>query len=144
MNDIKSAHGEAPYAFEAYPHVVEPLTEEGGGGFIITFPDLPGCMSDGGTIEETTANGRDAFSAWMSARADRGKPVPKPTRHGQTPEPVKRVLRLPRSLHAELVARARSEGTSLYTLITMLLAEGVGRAAGASDRGGRITLAYGT
>ena len=48
---------------------------------------------------------------------------------------VKLVQRLPRSLHAELVARARSEGTSLNTLITMLLAEGVGRAAGASGRG---------
>ena len=135
MNDIKIAHVEPPYVFEAYPHVVEPLTEEDGGGFIITFPDLPGCMSDGETIEETIVNGRDAFSAWMSARVDMGKPIPKPTRHGQTPEPVKLVQRLPRSLHAELVARARSEGTSLNTLITMLLAEGVGRAAGASRRG---------
>lgn len=135
MKDIKIAHVEAPYAFEAYPHVVEPLTEEDGGGFIITFPDLPGCMSDGETIEETIANGRDAFSAWMSARAHMGKPIPKPTRHGQTPEPVKLVQRLPRSLHAELVARARSEGTSLNTLITMLLAAGVGRAARASGRG---------
>ena len=135
MIDIKIAHVEAPYAFEAYPHVVEPLTEDDGGGFIITFPDLPGCMSDGETIEQTITNGRDAFSAWMSARADMGKPIPKPTRHGQTPEPVKLVQRLPRSLHAELVARARSEGTSLNTLITMLLAEGVGRASGASGRG---------
>ena len=135
MTDIKIPHAEPPYPFEAYPHVVEPLSDEDGGGFIITFPDLPGCMSDGDTIEETIANGRDAFSAWMSARVSMGKPVPKPTRHGQTPEPVKLVQRLPRSLHAELVARARSEGTSLNTLITMLLAEGIGRAASASGRG---------
>jgi predicted RNase H-like HicB family nuclease len=135
MNDIMIPHADPRYPFEAYPHVVEPLTEDDGGGFIITFPDLPGCMSDGESIEEAIANGRDAFSAWMSARVDMGKPIPRPTRHGQTPEPVKLVQRLPRSLHAELVARARSEGTSLNTLITMLLAEGIGRAAGASGRG---------
>ena len=47
-----------------YMHEVAPLPKEDGGGFVITFPDLPGCMSDGETIEETIANGRDAFLAW--------------------------------------------------------------------------------
>ena len=55
---------EPPYRFEEYMHEVAPLTKEDGGGFVITFPDLPGCMSDGETIEETIANGRDAFLAW--------------------------------------------------------------------------------
>ena len=34
------------------PHrfTVRPLSE--GGGYLIEFPDLPGCMSDGETIEE--------------------------------------------------------------------------------------------
>ncbi len=73
------------------------------------------------------ANARDAFSAWMSARADMGKPIPKPTRHGETAEPVRLMQRLPRSLHASLVARAKAEGTSMNTLVTMLLAEGIGR-----------------
>ena len=41
---------EPPYPFEAYTHVVSPLSAEDGGGFLITFPDLPGCMSDGETI----------------------------------------------------------------------------------------------
>jgi predicted RNase H-like HicB family nuclease len=127
MSEITVPHVEPAYPFEAYPHVVEPLSEEDGGGFLITFPDLPGCMSDGESIEEAIANGRDAFSAWMSARADIGKPIPKPTRHGESAEPVRMMQRLPRSLHANLVARARVEGTSLNTLVTMLLAEGLGR-----------------
>mgnify|MGYP001765184377 CR=1 FL=1 len=38
---------------------VEPLPEDEGGGFVIRFPDLPGCLSDGATYEETIANGRD-------------------------------------------------------------------------------------
>lgn len=127
MSEIVIPNVEPPFPFEAYTHVVEPLSEEDGGGFLITFPDLPGCMSDGETIEETIVNGRDAFSTWMSARADMGKPVPKPTRHGESAQPVRMMQRLPRSLHAELVARARAEGTSLNTLVTMLLAEGLGR-----------------
>ena len=127
MREISIPHVEPPYPFEAYAHVVEPLSEEDGGGYLITFPDLPGCMSDGESIEEAIANGRDAFSAWMSARADIGKPIPKPTRHGESAEPVRMMQRLPRSLHANLVARARVEGTSLNTLVTMLLAEGLGR-----------------
>lgn len=127
MSEITVPHIEPPYPFEAYTHVVEPLTEADGGGFLITFPDLPGCMSDGETETEALTHARDAFSAWMSARAHLGKPIPKPTRHGETAEPVRLMHRLPRSLHASLVARAKAEGTSLNTLVTMLLAEGVGR-----------------
>lgn len=127
MSEITVPHVEPPYPFEAYTHVVEPLTEEDGGGFLVTFPDLPGCMSDGETEMEAVVHARDAFSAWMSARAHMGKPIPKPTRHGETAEPVRLMQRLPRSLHASLVARAKAEGTSLNTLVTMLLAEGIGR-----------------
>ena len=82
MSEITIPHVDAPHPFEAYAHVVEPLSASDGDGFLITFPDLPGCMSDGETIEETISNGRDAFSAWMSARIHQGKPIPTPTRHG--------------------------------------------------------------
>ncbi|MFA6920515.1 MAG: type II toxin-antitoxin system HicB family antitoxin [Gallionella sp.] len=127
MSEITVPHVEAPYPFEAYTHLVEPLSIDDGGGYLITFPDLPGCMSDGETEMEAIANARDAFSTWMSARAHIGKPIPKPACHGESPEPVRLMQRLPRSLHANLVARAKAEGTSLNTLVTMLLAEGLGR-----------------
>jgi predicted RNase H-like HicB family nuclease len=127
VSEIKVPHVDPPFPFEAYAHVIEPLSDDDGGGYLITFPDLPGCIADGETLEETMANGRDAFSAWMSARAHIGKPIPKPTRHGEAADPVRLVQRLPRSLHASLVARAKAEGTSLNTLVTMLLAESLGR-----------------
>ena len=63
----------APYPFESYAHVISPLSPEEGGGFLISFPDLPGCMSDGETIEEAIQNGRDAFLGWISAQADMGR-----------------------------------------------------------------------
>ncbi len=99
-----------PYPFEAYAHVVSPLPPEEGGGFLISFPDLPGCMSDGETIEEAIQNGRDAFLAWISARADMGREIPKPVYH-----PLDK-----------LAALARQEGVSLNTLVLTFIAEGVG------------------
>jgi antitoxin HicB len=40
-----------------YRFTVRPLTGEEGGGFLVEFPDLPGCMSDRETIGEAIANG---------------------------------------------------------------------------------------
>lgn len=121
---------EPPYPFEAYAHVVAPLSEEDGGGYMITFPDLPGCMSDGDTLDEVLANGRDAFNSWIAAQVDMKRPIPQPTRYSEEGKPVKFVQRLPRSLHASLQARAKAEGVSLNTLVLTLIAEGLGRHEG--------------
>ena len=119
---------EPPYRFEDYMHEITPLGAEDGGGFLMTIPDLPGCMADGETIEETLVNGRDAFLAWVSAAADMGRPIPKPSaRPAELIEASgKFVARLPKSLHARLVARAKQEGVSLNTLVLTFIAEGLG------------------
>ena len=36
--------------FEDYSINISPLPVEDGGGFLVTFPDLPGCIADGATI----------------------------------------------------------------------------------------------
>ena len=61
-----------------YPITVKPLSEEDGGGFLISFPDLPGCMSDGETIEEAMTNAEDALNCWMQAQKEAGKSIPRP------------------------------------------------------------------
>ena len=35
--------------FEDYAIIVSQLPEEDGGGYLASFPDLPGCVSDGET-----------------------------------------------------------------------------------------------
>jgi antitoxin HicB len=35
-----------------YPFTIRHLSTEDGGGYLIEFSDLPGCMSDGDTIQE--------------------------------------------------------------------------------------------
>ena len=49
-----------------YPFEVRPLSNDEGGGYSISFPDLPGCWSDGATPEEAFANGHDAVQAWLA------------------------------------------------------------------------------
>lgn len=117
------------HPFESYAHIVSPLPEDEGGGFLITFPDLPGCMSDGETEAEAITNGRDAFESWISARADSGKPIPEPAyRPEVTPSVSGRfVTRLPKSVHAKLAERAKTEGVSLNALVLAYIAEGLGR-----------------
>jgi len=42
MSEILISYVEPLFPFETYAHMVEPLSEEDGGGYLITFPDLPG------------------------------------------------------------------------------------------------------
>jgi antitoxin HicB len=104
-----------------YPFEIRPLTQTEGGGYLIRFPDLPGCISDGETPEEALANGADALQGWLETRRERGLSIPAPDLGAV--EPVKLVARLPRSLHGHLTARAKREGVSLNTLLIMLLAQ---------------------
>jgi predicted RNase H-like HicB family nuclease len=81
VKQIKPA--DPPYPFEAYGHIISPLSYDDGGGYMITFPDLPGCMSDGETMEEAHVNGRDAFNSWIAAQMDMGRQIPAPTHYDE-------------------------------------------------------------
>src|SRR5476649_2027509 len=104
-----------------YPFAIRPLTQAEGGGYLIEFPDLPGCMSDGETIDEAIANGQDAIAAWIEAAKDMDKPIPKPGELEN--QSGKWVQRVPKSIHLRLVNRAREEGVSLNTLVVTMLSE---------------------
>ncbi|MDR2240325.1 MAG: type II toxin-antitoxin system HicB family antitoxin [Zoogloeaceae bacterium] len=108
-----------------YPFEVRPLSEEDGGGFLITYPDFNTCMSDGETIEEAIANGREALAGMIESLEAWGRPIPAPNSGGAASG--KFVARVPKSLHAALAARAKMEGVSLNTLVLTLMAEGIGR-----------------
>jgi antitoxin HicB len=110
--------------FNDFPIEIRPLTAEEGGGFLATFPDLPGCMADGETPEEAIADARGAFACWMDAHIADGRPVPTP---GILNASGKFVQRLPRSIHSRLQHQAKAEGVSLNQLVTAYISEGLGR-----------------
>jgi len=114
-----------------YPFEIRPLSKEEGGGYSIYFPDLPGCWSDGSTPEEAIENGRDALRSWLAVAGEFGDGIPKPF----SAVSGRFVQRVPRSLHAQLIARAKAEGVSLNTLVVSLVSQGIGkRAARRADR----------
>lgn len=132
MSQIKAIPRVVPlWPFEAYAHIISPLSSDDGGGYLITFPDLPGCISDGPTEAEAVVNGRDAFIAVISALADMGRDIPAPSFNPQDASAPgvsgKFVARVPKSIHAKLTTRAKAEGVSLNTLVLTLIAEGLGR-----------------
>ena len=109
-----------------YRFTVRPLTEEDGGGWLVEYPDLPGCMSDGETIEEAIANADDAKRSWIAAMKEAGRSIPPPSAEPAEGYSGKWQLRAPKSLHRRLAERAKREGVSLNTLAVTLLAEGLG------------------
>jgi antitoxin HicB len=63
---------------DQYPFTVRPLSEEDGGGYLIEFPDIAGCISDGETPEEAVTNGRDALRSMLLTMMEFGDPIPEP------------------------------------------------------------------
>lgn len=108
-----------------YPFVIRHLTEDEGNGYLIEYPDLPGCMSDGETIEEAIKNGREAIACWIAAAKEANRDIPKPGELEK--QSGKWVQRVPKSIHLRLVKKAQEEGVSLNTLVISLLAESLGK-----------------
>src|SRR5579864_9408777 len=104
-----------------YPFTIRHLSKEEGGGYLIEYADLPGCMSDGETIEDAITNGKDAINAWIEAANEMHRPIPHPGELES--QSGKWVQRVPKSIHLRLVNRAKDEGVSLNTLVIMMLSE---------------------
>lgn len=54
---------------------------EDDGGYTVIIPDLPGCMSQGETLEETLENINEARELWIETVYSSGKkPIPLPSK----------------------------------------------------------------
>jgi antitoxin HicB len=54
--------------------IFEPQDE---GGYTAYVPDLPGCVSEGETLEEATAMIQEAMALYLESRHEHGWPLPK-------------------------------------------------------------------
>ena len=48
------------------------------GHYIAEVPELPGCMADGKTLEETLAMAKEVMNIWIETAQEDGDPIPKP------------------------------------------------------------------
>jgi predicted RNase H-like HicB family nuclease len=59
-------------------HYVAIVEEEEGKAVGVWFPDLPGCVSAGDTLDEAMANAAEALSLWIDVANEHGQPIPAP------------------------------------------------------------------
>ena len=101
-----------PYNMEILPD-----TEEG--GYVVSFPELPGCLTCAETMEEAIRNAEDAKKAWMEAAMEEHLTIPEPSRPEDYSGQFK--LRIPKSLHQQLAIHAKQEGISMNQYCLYLL-----------------------
>ena len=79
------AHKEA-ITGEAYTYtILIERAEEG--GYVVTVPRLPGCVTQGETLEEARAMAADAIEGYLESLCAHGDPIPPSELH--TEEPIR-------------------------------------------------------
>lgn len=103
-----------PYRMEIVPD-----TEEG--GYVVNYPELPGCITCADTLEQAALNAVDAKKEWILAAIEEGIEIPEPVSPDKYSGQFK--LRIPKSLHYSLAEHAKMEGISMNQYCLYLLAK---------------------
>lgn len=105
----------------ALSYRMEIIRDSDEGGFVASYPDLPGCITCGETEEEALKNALDAKKAWLGAALEENIEIPEPDSLEAYSGQFK--LRLPRSLHRALAEHSQREGISMNQYCVYLLAK---------------------
>lgn len=105
--------------YMAMPYRMEIVEDRDEGGFVISYPDLPGCITCGETIELAVANAVDAKKAWFEAALEEGIEIHEPDSLDKYSGQFK--LRIPRSLHRRLAEHSQKEEISMNQYCVYLL-----------------------
>ncbi len=105
-----------------YPARIRPMTADEGEGYLIEFPDLPGCISDGETPEQAVINGRDAVLSYLLSCKKHGDPIPEP---GTVSESAEFWSALSEPLRVRLLRQAEREHVKVEYLLTQALEQGI-------------------
>jgi antitoxin HicB len=96
------------------------------GGYFVQIKDLPGCFSQGETMEETLQNIEEARKLWMESMYEDGNEIPLPGA-AEKQFSGKFNVRIPKSLHRKLDEIAEQEGVSLNHYLVSTLSRAVGQ-----------------
>ena len=118
-NDLELEKKLEYYMSLPYEIVVQPSPE---GGYAAHVPDLPGCITQAETFTEIGEMIEDAKRCWLSSELDLGQHIFEPdlSRYNG-----KLNVRIPKTLHKELAAKAKREGVKLNQLIIYLISKGI-------------------
>lgn len=65
-----------------YPAVFKPFTDQSG-GYVVEFPDLPGCVTEGKNLEQAIEMGIDAASGWILGELEDGEQIPRASAYSE-------------------------------------------------------------
>jgi len=113
--------------FEFYLKLQYPVTiiADETGGYVADIEDLPGCFTQGETLEETYTNIEEARQLWLECAYEDGLDIPLPRTEQEYSG--KFFIRAPKSLHRALDQNARREGVSMNQYLVATLSRALGR-----------------
>jgi antitoxin HicB len=97
--------------------------ESGKVGWSASVDELPDCTATGKSPEEAVQRLRKAMEAWISDALQRNEEIPEP--RAASTASGRLLVRMPRTLHAQLARAAEHEGVSLNQFITGALSSAV-------------------
>ena len=69
-----------------YPAIFTPFSDQSG-GYVVEFPDLHGCVTEGKDLEQAIEMGIDAASGWILGELEDGKQIPRASVHSEISAP---------------------------------------------------------
>ena len=85
--------------------------------------ELPGCTSHGKTSDEALDGIEAAMAKWIGIALEEGRDIPEP--RSAATHSGRLLLRMPKTLHADLTRASEREGVSLNQFITDVLASAI-------------------
>ena len=65
-----------------YPAIFKPFSDKSG-GYVVEFPDLPGCVTEGKDLEQAIEMGVDAASGWILGELEDGEKIPRASEYSE-------------------------------------------------------------
>ena len=103
------------------PYKMEIVPDKDEGGFVISFPELPGCITCADTLQEALQLAEQCKREWFIAAIENNVDIPLPLTDENFSGQFK--LRIPKSLHHSLSEHAKQEGISMNQYCLYLLSK---------------------
>lgn len=100
---------------------IEIIKDETEGGYVLSIPQLKGCLTCADNLEKGMEMLEDAKKQWLIAALECGYEIPEPYKQENYSGQFK--LRLPKSLHKELAEKSKEEGISMNQYCLYLLSK---------------------
>lgn len=101
-----------------YSMIITPDNEEG--GYTISCPELPGCLTCVDRTEDIIPMFEDAKKVWLTAAVEDGISIPEPGKD-ENEYSGQFKLRMPKSLHKSIAEHSKLEGVSMNQYCLYLL-----------------------